>query len=139
MPDKQKMYPLSENHSDELRAANGFRIDELTMENILSDKVTMEDIQIAPETLNHQAEIAAAAKRYPLAVNFRRAAEMTRLPNELIMEIYEMLRPGRAVDRASLDAIAQRLREDFGAEKLALFLEEAAEIYTRHGVFSKRF
>ncbi len=64
---------------------------------------------------------------------------MTRLPNELIMEIYEMLRPGRAVDRASLDAIAQRLREEFGAEKLALFLEEAAEIYTRHGVFSKRF
>ena len=139
MPDKQKMYPLSENHSDELRAANGFRIDELTMENILSDKVTMEDIQIATETLNHQAEIAAAAKRHPLAVNFRRAAEMTRLPNELIMEIYEMLRPGRAVDRASLDAIAQRLRKEFGAEKLALFLEEAAEIYTRHGVFSKRF
>jgi propanediol dehydratase small subunit len=139
MPDKQKMYPLSENHSDELRAANGFRIDELTMENILSDKVTMEDIQIASETLNHQAEIAAAAKRHPLAVNFRRAAEMTRLPNELIMEIYEMLRPGRAVDRASLDAIAQRLREEFGAEKLALFLEEAAEIYARHGVFSKRF
>jgi len=31
------------------------------------------------------------------------------------------------------------LRKEFGAEKLALFLEEAAEIYTRHGVFSKRF
>ena len=139
MTDKQKLYPLSENHSDELRAANGFRLEELTMENILSDKVTMADIQIAPETLDYQAEIAAAATRRPLADNFRRAAEMTRLPNELIMEIYEMLRPGRAVDRSSLDASAQRLRTEFGAEKLALFLEEAAEIYTRHGVFSKRF
>ncbi|MDA0307960.1 MAG: diol dehydratase small subunit [Proteobacteria bacterium] len=139
MSNNRKSYPLSENHADELRASNGFHLDDLTIENILNDKVTMADIQIAPETLSHQAEIAGAAKRYPLADNFWRAAEMTSLPNELIMEIYEMLRPGRALDRSSLDACAERLRNDFGAEKLALFLEEAAEIYTRHGVFSKRF
>jgi len=139
MPRKQTSYPLSENHPDELRAANGFCLNDLTMENILSGKVTMADIQIAPETLDRQAEIAAAANRQPLADNFRRAAEMTRLPNGLIMEIYEMLRPGRATDRSELDSCAKRLRTEFAAEQLARFLEEAAEIYTRHGVFSKRF
>jgi propanediol dehydratase small subunit len=34
---------------------------------------------------------------------------------------------------------AQRLRDEFGAERLAAFLEEAADVYERRGLFRFRY
>jgi propanediol dehydratase small subunit len=53
--------------------------------------------------------------------------------------MYELLRPGRAPDKSRLMAAAQRLREEFGAERLAAFLEEAADVYDRRGLFRFRY
>ncbi|HSM19652.1 MAG TPA: diol dehydratase small subunit, partial [Hyphomicrobiales bacterium] len=64
---------------------------------------------------------------------------MVKVPQQVIMETYELLRPGRAADKGKLMAAAQRLREEFGAERLAAFLEEAADVYDRRGLFRFRY
>ena len=99
----------------------------------------MEDLRITPDMLLAQAEIARSAGRPALAANFERAAEMVDVPQQLIMETYELLRPGRAPDRTKLVTAASRLREEFGAERLAAFLEDAVEVYERRGLFRFRY
>jgi propanediol dehydratase small subunit len=99
----------------------------------------MDDLRITPEALRAQAEIASAAGRPTLAANFERAAEMVKVPQKLVMELYELLRPGRASHKDQLIGAARRLREEFGATNLAAFFEEAAEVYERRGLFRFRF
>jgi propanediol dehydratase small subunit len=132
-------YPLAERRPEIVRGARGKGMDELTMDNVLSDAIGMEDFRITPEALLQQAEIARDVNRTTLAENFGRAAEMALLPQQLIMEIYELLRPGRAQDKAALMAAAGTLRSEYGAERLARFIEEAAEVYERRGLFTFRF
>ena len=55
------------------------------------------------------------------------------------MRIYELLRPGRAKSPEELLAAARELRDQHRAEGLAAFVEEAAEVYQRRGLFKKRF
>jgi propanediol dehydratase small subunit len=55
------------------------------------------------------------------------------------MHVYGMLRPGRAKDKQPLLAAAKTLRETFGATRVADFVEEAAEVYERRGLFTYRF
>jgi propanediol dehydratase small subunit len=55
------------------------------------------------------------------------------------MRIYELLRPGRAQSRDELLAAARELRDQYGAERMAAFVEEAASVYQRRGLFKKRF
>jgi propanediol dehydratase small subunit len=64
---------------------------------------------------------------------------MARLPQLVIMEIYEVLRPGRARDKQVLTDAANRLRDEYSAEQLAAFVEEASEVYERRGLFSTRY
>jgi hypothetical protein len=74
-------YPLSVNRPDLLRTPTGKALSELTMDAVVSGALTAADVRIAPETLLLQAEIADAARRPQLAANFRRAAEMTAIPD----------------------------------------------------------
>ncbi|MGQ9533490.1 MAG: diol dehydratase small subunit, partial [Desulfotomaculales bacterium] len=85
-----------------------------------------------PETLRLQAEIAAAVGRRQLAENLRRAAELTAIPDERILEIYNALRPYRST-KAELLAIADELESRYGARINAAFIREAAEVYERRG------
>ena len=55
------------------------------------------------------------------------------------MRAYEVLRPGRAKSRAEILAVAATLRDDHGAERIAAFMEEAAEVYERRGLFRFRY
>jgi propanediol dehydratase small subunit len=106
---------------------------------VVAGDIEMDDLRITPDALLAQAEIARAAGRPTLAANFERAAEMVKVPQELIMETYELLRPGRAKDKEQLMSAARRLRDEFGAEALAAFLDEAAEVYERRGLFRFRY
>ena len=45
------------------------------------------------------------------------------------MEVYELLRPGRAKSKQQLLDAARTMRETHGAVRMARFIEEAAEIY----------
>lgn len=132
-------YPLAERRPDLVRSARGQPLESLTLEALEAGRIGMEDLRITPEALRQQAAIARDAGRATLAQNFERAAELVAVPQPVIMQAYELLRPGRAKDKAELLAMAVRLREEYGAETMAGFLEEAAEVYEKRGLFTYRF
>lgn len=132
-------YPLAEKRPDLVRGKRGKSVDELTLDAVLDGTVTMEDLRITGLALAQQAEIARAVGRPTLAENFERAAELVEVPGETIMQIYELLRPGRAQTKDQLVAAARDLRDTHGAQRMAAFVEEAAEVYERRGLFRKRF
>jgi propanediol dehydratase small subunit len=86
-----------------------------------------------------QAEIAEAAGRPRLGSNFQRASEMVDVPQEFLLQAYELLRPGRAKSKAELLSAAKTFRETHKAERVAAFLEEAADVYERRGLFQFRY
>ena len=132
-------YPLAEKRPEMVRGKRGKGLNEITLEALLEDRVTLEDLRITAAALRQQAEIARAAGRGTLAANFERGAELVDVPEDTIMRIYELLRPGRAQSRETLFAAARELREHYGAKVMAAFVEEAAEVYERRGLFKKRF
>ena len=132
-------YPLAEKRPDLVRTRRGKALDDLTLEAIEAGEVALEDLRIPPRALRQQAEIAAAAGRPTLGRNFDRAAELIDVPQEEILRIYELLRPGRAKSKDDLLEAAKLLRETYGAAKMAAFIEEAAATYERRGLFSARY
>ena len=134
-----KDYPIAENRPEEVTGSRGKPLASLTMEAVLSGEVSMEDLRITPRALEQQAQISKSVGRSTLAGNFERAAEMTRLSQEEVMAIYELLRPGRAASKDSLLDVAQRLRDEQDAPLLADFIEEAARFYEKRGLFRKRY
>ena len=132
------LYPLAENAPDRVKTPTGKLLSDITLDAVLAGEVTAADLAITPEALHLQAEIALAGSRRTLAENFHRAAELVAIPQDVIMETYEMLRPGRA-DLESLHAQADVLRYTYKAELLAKFIEEAATVYERRGIFVKRY
>lgn len=132
-------YPLAEKSPERVDGNRGKSLDALTLQAVLAGDIEMEDLCITPNALLQQAEIARAAGRAALARNFERAAEMTRIPQETVMEIYELLRPGRTRSTKNLHDTAQRLRSEFDAPLLARLLEEAASTYEKRGLFHTRY
>ena len=132
-------YPLAEERPDLVRSARGEPLDALTLGALERGEIGMEDLRITPEALRQQAAIARAAGRVTLAQNFERGAELVSVPQELIMQAYELLRPGRADGKQALLEMAERLRRDYAAMTIAAFLEEAAETYEKRGLFTYRF
>ena len=88
----------------------------------------MKDLRVTSEALEWQAEIADAAGRHQLAENLRRASELARVPEDKILQIYQMLRPGRASEEALMKA-ADDLESQFHALRCSQFVREAARAY----------
>ena len=115
-----------------VQALSGRAVDELTLEAVRRGEVTLPDLRIHPRTLQRQAQVAAGHANPQLAENLRRAAELTSLPDDEVLAIYEALRPGRST--------AQRLSElaadlaGRGLPRGAGGAAEAAEIYARRGL-----
>jgi propanediol dehydratase small subunit len=134
-----KDYPLAEKRAGEVKSSRGKRLADITLDAVMDGAVTIEDLRITPEALQAQAEIARDAGRPRLGDNFQRAAELVAVPQDAVMRAYEMLRPGRAKSSAELQALAASLRADYGAERIAAFIEEAAAVYEARGLFTKRY
>jgi propanediol dehydratase small subunit len=132
-------HPIGEREPDRVRTASGQPLAALSLEKVMAAKVPAGDLSITAETLRLQAQVARAAGRAPLAENFERAAELVAVPQEFILQVYELLRPGRAADKSALLAAAAKLRRDYGAGKIAAFVEEAAEQYEQRQLFRRRF
>lgn len=124
-------YPLGE--SDELRAASGKAAQDIDPEMLAAGKLAAADMQIDAATLRAQAEIARSSGYPQLADNLARAAELTAVPDDLLLEMYAQLRPGRAT-HAELMALADRLAGDFSAPITAALVREAAANYERRGL-----
>ena len=132
-------YPLAETRPEAIRGKRGIALGDITLASVLAGEVTMADLQITPRALQDQAEISADAGRVSLALNFQRAAELVDVPQDLIMSTYELLRPGRARTAQELHDRANLLRDRFGAMQIADFITEAADIYEKRGLFTRRY
>jgi propanediol dehydratase small subunit len=132
-------YPLAEKRPELVHSARGKALQDLTLAAVEAGEVTLEDLRITPQALKDQAAIAEKAGRPTLARNFERAAELVEVPQEVLLRIYELLRPGRAKDKAELLTAAALLRDTHRAAHMAAFVEEAAAIYERRGLFTYRF
>lgn len=117
----------------ETRTLSGKKLAELRIDAVLRKELQLEDFRISPETLRRQAQTARKEGHPQLADNLLRAAEMTRLSNEQLLEIYSKLRPGRTT-HAEMVAIADRLETEFDAPLTADFVREAAEVYRRRAL-----
>jgi propanediol dehydratase small subunit len=114
------------------RALSGRPIEEITLEAAVRGDLSPADLRVHPDTLRHQAGVAEAHGNPQLGENLRRAAELTALPDDEVLEIYEALRPGRST-AAGLAAVAARLSAA-GAPLCGALVREAAEVYARRGL-----
>ncbi|MBB3049383.1 propanediol dehydratase small subunit [Prauserella isguenensis] len=128
-------YPLAAHRPELLRTPTGKPIDELTMQAVLSGDVAAEDLRISPDTLRLQAQVAERVGRTQLARNFRRAAELTALPDDLVLSIYNSLRPN-ASTKQQLTDIADRLEGEYSATLCAELVREAADVYERRDILA---
>lgn len=117
-------YPLI--NQPDLAAASGRPLDEVTSEHLA--ELGPEDVQTNATTLRAQAQVARAHGHPQLAENLLRAAELTTVPNEELLRMYDRLRPRRA-SYAELLALAQELEQRYNASLTAAFVREAAEVY----------
>lgn len=123
-------YPLGEKRKDLVKTPTNKMLDDITLENVMNGSITIKDVSITPETLELQAQIAESAGRPAIARNFRRAAELTKVSDKRVLEIYNALRPFRST-KAELLAIADELEKEYGAKINAAYVREAADVYEK--------
>jgi len=133
------IYPIGEKQPDRVRTRNGRLLQDLTLDNLLTGQVAASDFRITAGGLRLQATIAERAGRPNLAQNLRRGAELVEIPDKVLLDVYELLRPGRAQSAEDLRAAAHQLRDAYGAKETASLIEEAALVYERRGIFQRRF
>ena len=133
------IYPVGEKQPDRVQTRNGRPLRDLTLDNLLARSVAASDFGITVEGLRLQAAIAERAGRPNLAQNLRRGAELVEIPDKVLLDVYELLRPGRAQSADDLRAAANELRDTYDAKETASLLEEAALVYERRGIFQRRF
>ena len=128
-------YPLGTQRPDLVRTPGGLALEELTLDALRAGLLEAPDMRATAETLRLQGKVARQAGRPELDANLGRAAELTAVPDEVILEIYTALRPHRSTAK-HLDRWAERLERDFGATMTAAFVREAKEVYARRNLLS---
>ena len=118
------------------RSPTGKPFSSLSYEKVLSGELTSDDMRIAPETLEYQAQVAESVNREAFAGNLRRAAELIAVPDERLLEIYNALRPYRSTKQELVD-IANELDGKYGAKTAAALVREAAEVYEKRDRLKK--
>ncbi|WP_195938213.1 diol dehydratase small subunit [Romboutsia sp. 1001713B170131_170501_G6] len=123
-----KDYPLATKIPNLIKTPTGKKLEDITLESVMSQDIKPEDIRISKETLEMQAQIAEGMNRNAIARNFRRAGELISVPDERILEMYNALRPFRSTKEELLE-IANELENIYNAKVNADFIREAAEVY----------
>lgn len=131
--EKSYRYPLGDHHRDEIAAKSGRALGAIGVDEIAAGGASPDDLSIRAETLEMQAAFAREAGYPEVAANLTRAAEMTRIPNEEILEIYEALRPGRSTYYQLL-SLSQRIASQYQAEHTGAYVREAADAYRDTGL-----
>jgi len=127
--DYKKDYPLAEQRPELIQTPTGKTLEEINLENLLQDEVRIEDCRISQQTLEYQAQIAESAGSPQIAMNLRRAGELTRFSDEKILKIYSALRPFRST-KEELLGIAEELERE-GAVLNGAYVREAAAVYEK--------
>lgn len=124
-------YPLYKKHPELVKSPSGESLDDITLDNVLNGKVGSKDLRIRPQTLEYQGEIANSAGRSAIQRNMRRAAELTAIPDERLLEMYNALRPYRSSKQELLD-IADELSTKYNATICSGWFKEAAQYYEKN-------
>ena len=95
--------------------------------------ISSDDIKISKETLKAQGQVARENGSVPMEKNFERAAELVDVPDDVILKMYDKLRPNRST-KLELALMAQELIEKYDAKNCAKLVMEAVEIYEKRGV-----
>lgn len=129
-------YPLRDSNADELITHSGRLLSDITADAIAAGELTGDDLRTHADTLRQQAEIARRGGYPQLAANLQRAAELTDVPNEELLKIYELLRPERA-SYDELARLADYLEATYGAAENAAFIKDAAKVYRERGLLRR--
>ena len=128
-------YPLGVKMPEAIKTPTGKPFSSLSYEKVIAGELTSDDMRIAPETLEMQAQVAESVGREAFAGNLRRAAELIAVPDERLLQIYNALRPYRSTKQELLD-IAVEL-DGYKAAIAAGLVREAAEVYEKRGRLKK--
>ena len=129
-------YPLGTRRPDLIRTPGGQSLDQLTLEALRAGRLAAEDMRATANTLELQAAVAHAAGRPALGANLERAAELTAVPDDVVLDVYTALRPHRSSGE-ELERWADRLAEGFHAPLTAAFVREAKSVYAKRGLLSE--
>lgn len=126
-------YPMLEKHSADIKTPTGKGLDQMTLAQVEEGLVSEQDLRISKEMLYAQAEIAQSAGKHQLGENLKRAAELTNIPDQEIIQMYDCLRPHRSTYE-QLIALATKLEETYHAPICAALVRDAAQVYEKRGI-----
>ncbi len=132
--DPTRDYPVGARRPDLVSTPGGVALVDVTLDAIRAGELGADEMRATPATLRLQADVARAAGRTQLAESLARAAELAAVPDDLLLEIYTALRPGRATAQ-ELEAWASRL-DGFDAVATAAFVREAVAAYAARGLLA---
>ncbi len=131
------LYPLKEKQAGFIKSHSGKSLDDINMEGVISGGITADDIKISKEVLILQAEIARRDKKIQLAKNFLRASELIDIPDDRILEMYNMLRPYRSTEE-ELQGLISELKNTYDASLNADLVAETLAVYKRRDLLKVR-
>ena len=117
-------YPFGEHEAEHITSRTGKKLTDITLEEVKKNHVTSEDIKISKDMLNAQSQVAREMGNDSMEKNFARAAELVDVPDELILKMYDKLRPNRST----------KLLEKYNARNCARLVMEAVEVYEKRGI-----
>ena len=134
-------YPLAEKRPEIVRGKRGKRLDEITLDGVACRPRHASRICASPPrrcASRRRSPAPPGGRRWPQ--NFERAAELVDVPQDFDHAVYELLRPGRAqvaggASRSGRASCASSTEPSAWRASC----EEAAEVYERRGLFTKRF
>ena len=126
-------YPLGELEKEQIRSKTGKKLTEITLDEVMKGHISSDDIKISKEMLKAQGQVAKETGNDPTEKNFERAAELVDVPDDVILKMYDKLRPNRST-KLELVQMAQELIEKYNAKNCARLVMEAAEVYEKRGI-----
>ena len=126
-------YPLGELEKEQIRSKTGKKLTEITLDEVMKGHISSDDIKISKEMLKAQGQVAKETGNDPMEKNFERAAELVDVPDDVILKMYDKLRPNRST-KLELVMMAQELIEKYNAKNCARLVMEAGEVYEKRGI-----
>lgn len=126
-------YPFAEHEKENITSKTGLKFENITLDEVLKNHIGPDDIKISKEILKAQGQVAMEAGNAPMEKNFERAAELADVPDDVILKMYDKLRPNRST-KLELVLMAQELLEKYNAKNCARLVMEAAEVYEKRGI-----
>ena len=81
-------YPLGEHEKEKITSRTGKKLTDITLDEVMKNRVSADDIKISKEVLKAQGQVAREAGNDPMEKNFERAAELVDVPDDVILKMY---------------------------------------------------